>query len=260
MHKQPKLIASSSRDKSIRVWNFESNQCTNNFYNKKLTWTLIDSGLMSMSSLLSGSNDGWVSLWDIRTSIVARECKFYNDIVTGIELFDDCQSFATCCYDGTIKVHDVRNFSNPLCSIKHPYINYLTCMNIRNKKIICANRGAMYVFDKNGAVSNFYSRTDTRVDCKLVCKNNNIASNCFNSDEISVWDGYHMGDQRFTVPDIEQLSLTDETEKRVNYFDLDSSKMVACVEQLIPVDAPINRFRRAQDILKKKGCMYVWNL
>ncbi|MCL2933129.1 MAG: hypothetical protein MGG11_12995, partial [Trichodesmium sp. MAG_R03] len=99
------VIASSSKDKTVRLWNLEG----------KLLKTLVghDEWVSSVSFspdgkiLASASDDGTVKLWT-QQGVLLRTIKAHNSWVLGVSFSPDGQMIATASYDNMVKLWNIN--------------------------------------------------------------------------------------------------------------------------------------------------------
>jgi WD40 repeat protein len=98
------LLASSSRDKTVRIWNLTTNTCK--FILAGHTYWVVGLKQITPSILASGSEDKTIKLWDTTTGQLIRTLTGHtDDIYYSVDLINNGQTLVSGSYgDGTIKL------------------------------------------------------------------------------------------------------------------------------------------------------------
>jgi WD40 repeat protein len=105
-----RTLASSSRDKSIRLWDVATGKL-----NHTLTEHTADVYAVTFSAdgrvLASGGGDKTVRLWDVATWRLVRTIDAHDDVVRSLAFFPDCRTLATSSADKTVRLWDLQSGS-----------------------------------------------------------------------------------------------------------------------------------------------------
>ncbi len=96
------LLASSSRDDTVRIWNLTTNTCK--FILTGHTRSVVGLKQITSSILASGSDDKTIKLWDIPTGQLIRTLMGHTSFIwCSVDLLNS-QTLVSGSYDGTIKL------------------------------------------------------------------------------------------------------------------------------------------------------------
>jgi WD40 repeat protein len=281
-------IASSSRDRTIRVWEYERNKCMNIFEHETTPWTMIDSSRLMRSTILSGASNGVISLWDSNCGRLIEQSRNHYDIVSSIRIVDNYR-FVSASFDKSIKMYDIRNFTQPLWNNNEAHKTAISAMEIEHNRIVTISiDGWLKMFDGNTGkcqqtfvTPKIISNTNQRIfrpsrNQTVKFQDNTIIADNDSVDTLTLWtigssntkaSGFSpipITCYRPTANYVDNVSLF----QRIHCFDFDSTKIVASVEQHLPMNRglPIvrnnrNRLadRRGENEVRTRGYLYVWS-
>jgi WD40 repeat protein len=102
-----KILASGSRDNTIKLWNMETNQEISTLQghgNSVFSVAISPQG----NILASGSKDRTIKLWDLNTNQVIRTWR-HKDGVRAVIFSHDGRILASGSYDGTVKLWEIKS-------------------------------------------------------------------------------------------------------------------------------------------------------
>jgi WD40 repeat protein len=101
------LFASGSGDRTIKLWNWQTEECLFTLRgHKSWIWSIAFSPDGTL--LASSSVDGLTKLWDIHTGECVQTLKGHTSASVGVAFSEDSQKLARGGFDRTIKIWDVR--------------------------------------------------------------------------------------------------------------------------------------------------------
>ena len=78
-----KLIASGSRDKTIKVWNYETGECLNTLEGHS-SWIKSLAHIENTKLIVSGSGDRTINIWDYESSECTRTLEGHTNEVNSV--------------------------------------------------------------------------------------------------------------------------------------------------------------------------------
>ncbi|AGO10213.1 AaceriAEL314Wp [[Ashbya] aceris (nom. inval.)] len=156
-------LVSGSQDRTIRQWDLNNGKCVQtldiNFATGgNLSRSMIGSGFLNTNNdhpiigaiqcydaaLATGTKDGIVRLWDLRSGRVVRTLEGHSDAVTSLQF--DSLNLVTGSLDNSIRIWDLRTGTlADTFSYEHP----VTCLQFDLNKIVVANQeGTVKVYDR----------------------------------------------------------------------------------------------------------------
>ncbi|CAI4043603.1 hypothetical protein SKDZ_10G1030 [Saccharomyces kudriavzevii ZP591] len=163
----PNFLVSGSQDRTIRQWDLCSGKCMQtidlSFANVLTTATNVDlskSTLLTQRSerptigalqsfdaaLATGTKDGIVRLWDLRSGKVIRTLEGHTDAITSLKFDSAC--LVTGSYDRTVRVWDLRT---GLLSKFHAYNAPVLSLDFfqDNAAVVVSNATSIHIYDSN---------------------------------------------------------------------------------------------------------------
>ncbi|CCE61784.1 hypothetical protein TPHA_0B01120 [Tetrapisispora phaffii CBS 4417] len=151
-------LVSGSQDKTIRQWDLLSGKCVqtidlsfiksrnNDFYSNQLLGEkpLVGAIQCFDAALATGTKDGIVRLWDLRSGVPVRTLEGHTDAVTALKF--DSSSIVTASSDKQVRIWDLRTgtLSNAF-ALEKP----ITSLDFDSTSIICSTKTSNFqVFNK----------------------------------------------------------------------------------------------------------------
>jgi U3 small nucleolar RNA-associated protein 13 len=106
------LLATSSADRTVRVWNVEKGYCTHNFKGHKTSIPrVIFHPMASRMEVISCADDGQVRVWQLETG-VCHELDNHMGTVTGASFSNDGMTMITVGRDKVVNSWNLRHYSH----------------------------------------------------------------------------------------------------------------------------------------------------
>ncbi|AMD21268.1 HEL012Wp [Eremothecium sinecaudum] len=155
-------LVSGSQDRTIRQWDLKNGKCVQTIDISFATGGGMSRSMMASSvldaneapiigalqcydaALATGTKDGIVRLWDLRTGRVVRTLDGHTDAVTSLQF--DSMNLITGSLDNSIRIWDLRTGTlADAFAYEHP----VTCLQFDLQKIVAANQeGTVKVYDR----------------------------------------------------------------------------------------------------------------
>jgi WD40 repeat protein len=147
--KKKDQILSSSRDKTIKLWDVLIGECLATLrHEKRMPWCLEYSNGLNTELLLSGSSDGFISIWDLKSNSLQSSNSSHRDIVTSIKWISNDKMISSS-FDKSIKLWDIRKMKHPIKEIQE-HQSSICSMDFDGKTLVtCSTNGELKSFDTN---------------------------------------------------------------------------------------------------------------
>jgi len=185
------LILSSSDDKTIRLWDFNTNVCIRKMTttNDESTQAIIKSCtfLPSSTSFVVADDDGVVSQWDSRTGKIANIITKHTKTATTVSVSQDGQTLVSGGWDNVVQICDLRTTSTISCSGHSDWV-LTTAISRNGQHILSAGWDpVIYSWARGYMKSTYEGHTDTMTTLDISNDGNYFASGSYDSS-IILWD------------------------------------------------------------------------
>ena len=136
-----KILASASRDKSIKLWDVTSGLLLRTLKSHSETVTSIafaDEG----KTLVSGSDDHTLKLWDVRTGSLLRTLKGHSNSISAVSISQNSKIIASGSKDRTVNLWDARS-GQLLKTLGRPFLisDVLAVSFLPDSKVLATGSG-----------------------------------------------------------------------------------------------------------------------
>ncbi|BAY23311.1 protein kinase [Calothrix sp. NIES-2100] len=132
------ILASSSDDKTIKIWNLQNRKEIFTFKgHKDKVYTLAISP--DAQTLVSGSNDKTIKVWNLNTGQEIYTLKGHKDIVNSVAISADNQTIVSGSYDKTIKVWNLKTGQEIRTLVGHQKAVLSVAISSDNQELISAS-------------------------------------------------------------------------------------------------------------------------
>lgn len=108
------VAVSSSYDKTVKVWNLDTQQCLSTLTSKNGHKKAVRNFFWKNSLLCSAGSDGLVCIWDVNTGTLISVLEEHEAPISAIDVEQDSSVLLTGCMRGRVGVWDLRT-----CQLVH---------------------------------------------------------------------------------------------------------------------------------------------
>jgi len=176
-------LLSASRDKTIKLWDIDTNECIKTYEGHSKLVSCVKKGPGNI--IISGDVDGQIKVWNMETCECIKTINEHKQKVSSILILSDNQ-FVSCSDDFKIKLFDfekfncVRTFNGHSNSVND--IDKIT----NNSIVSCSFDGTLKIWDLNNGECLKSILTRDYIYCMRVLSNEKIA--CSFQNEVNIWN------------------------------------------------------------------------
>jgi len=152
---QGRLLASGSKDTSIKIWSMKHNNCVQSFHGHRgeihtIQWSPTGPDTINPNKdliLASGSHDSTVRLWDFERGVNIQTLKKHTKPINNVAFSPDAKLLASGSYDKCIKIWSTQS-GKLLHSYKAKSVILKVGWNFEGNRVAAsASDGSIYIFD-----------------------------------------------------------------------------------------------------------------
>jgi len=134
-----KWLASGSADKTIKIWNLQTGECTRTFQGHSAGVTALD---LNDRMVVSGSNDKVIRVWDMKTGNSQLNLKGHTNAIKCLKIYDD--KIVSGSTDNTVRVWTMKGDQH----ITLQAHQNITCLQVDNDQILAGcSDGTIIIWD-----------------------------------------------------------------------------------------------------------------
>lgn len=185
---------SSSRDKTIKMWNISDSNCEMNMQGHELVVTSIATDPEN-NLLISGSRDNILNLWDLSNGKLVSSANISRNLITDLFWSKDGKFLIQTSEDKENRLWDAYNLKVIHTFPKKQYIQSSCHISDDNNYAISTSNGfegngcEITIFDlrQRSVLANFSNHVQTVTDAKFIQSDKYIVS-CSNDSTVCLWD------------------------------------------------------------------------
>lgn len=212
------VLASCSGDKTIKLWNLNTNECITTLDGHKSDVNCLLE--LKDGRLASGSGDQTIKLWSIVTNKCLITLNGHSGSVTGLVQVNETE-FASCSYDQTIKLWSLTLNQCVYTFNEHNGYIYRLIQIDDSRLASCSNDKSIKFWNVVSKQCDTTLVDNAIVQCLLQLKNGHIATGSF--ENIKLWNGITL--KCFSVLIGHRANVTF-------LYQLDCSLLVSCSESI----------------------------